>query len=692
MSIKNTGQFPHTQHYYPETVQDLPTVSDIGDKSFIFVNGVKTPYIFSYTGWIPDTPLPVSLADDQLNISINAEQIELNTDELETLLTNINTVSGIKKIVDPLPIGDNNIGNVDVLTLPSIPDGTNLIGAVIPLGDKPNIIRWIDENLQIGDLLLANATYTQSMIDRPSQDIPSGYTRIWITTDQSGVLNLEESHNGTNWTTTSTINVSAGVSAIMTWVKLTRRYVRVRYVNGNVDQGNFILLQYFMGVGIAPIRSEDGDLVTIGTKNDTAVIDPTASSTLMAGIKGLLKQIQGNGTGALPISNTNLDIQLSALRDALRGEDSKTLSDIITQLSDVTITSTVDSPNLDLSITDLRDALTKTDGTSKTLADIFTALSNVTVVDSANPSNLDIALSALLDGITKTGVDSKTLADIVTALSSVTITNSALPSNASTESTLASILNKIISSPSTETKQDTIIGYIDGIETALTTLLAKDFATQTTLAEILAKLISSPSTSANQDIMIGHVDGIETALDTLNGKDFATQTTLASILAKIIATPSTEAKQDDIVTSLTTIQTKLDDLKTEIDKIKDSDGIKKIADGIVNKNSSGTEIFTDANAGSVKLTGSINGKGALATVTTAGTRVQLPSFACREVTITAKRTNTGYIYASPDNLVSSTVYGIELATKDSFTFNVANANQIWIDASVSGEGISYVAV
>ena len=140
------------------------------------------------------------------------------------------------------------------------------------------------------------------------------------------------------------------------------------------------------------------------------------------------------------------------------------------------------------------------------------------------------------------------------------------------------------------------------------------------------------------------------------------------------------------------MDTKLDDLKTEIDKIKDSDGIKKIADGIVNKNSSGTEIFTDANAGSVKLTGSINGKGALATVTTAGTRVQLPSFACREVTITAKRTNTGYIYASPDNLVSSTVYGIELATKDSFTFNVANANQIWIDASVSGEGISYVAV
>jgi len=74
----------------------------------------------------------------------------------------------------------------------------------------------------------------------------------------------------------------------------------------------------------------------------------------------------------------------------------------------------------------------------------------------------------------------------------------------------------------------------------------------------------------------------------------------------------------DVITQLNTmsnsktladIVTKLDELKTEIDLIKNTDGIKKITDGIVNKNSSGTEIFTDANAGSVKLTGSIIAKG-----------------------------------------------------------------------------------
>jgi len=78
-------------------------------------------------------------------------------------------------------------------------------------------------------------------------------------------------------------------------------------------------------------------------------------------------------------------------------------------------------------------------------------------------------------------------------------------------------------------------------------------------------------------------------------------------------------------------------------------------------------------------------------VTTAGTRVRLPDIPCREVTIIAKRAVTGYIYVG-DSLVSNLRYGVELSAKEAFTFAVANANQIWIDASVSGEGISYVAI
>lgn len=84
-------------------------------------------------------------------------------------------------------------------------------------------------------------------------------------------------------------------------------------------------------------------------------------------------------------------------------------------------------------------------------------------------------------------------------------------------------------------------------------------------------------------------------------------------------------------------------------------------------------------------------KGAVLDVPNAGTRVQLPNQKCKEVTVIAKRTNTGSIFVGGDD-VSKENYGVELLANDSFTFVVPNANLIWIDASVSGEGITYVVV
>ena len=105
----------------------------------------------------------------------------------------------------------------------------------------------------------------------------------------------------------------------------------------------------------------------------------------------------------------------------------------------------------------------------------------------------------------------------------------------------------------------------------------------------------------------------------------------------------------------------------------------------------GNELFTESNPGNTQLTGSNAVQGAVQNVTTAGTRVQLPSIACREITIIALRANTGYIYVGGSD-VSDTVYGAELAALDSITIAVENANLLYIDASVSGEGVSYVTV
>lgn len=84
-------------------------------------------------------------------------------------------------------------------------------------------------------------------------------------------------------------------------------------------------------------------------------------------------------------------------------------------------------------------------------------------------------------------------------------------------------------------------------------------------------------------------------------------------------------------------------------------------------------------------------KGAIQNVTTAGTRIQLPAYSCKEITIIAKKGNTGSIFVGGSD-VSSTVYGAELEKKESVTISVSNANLIYIDSSVSGEGVSYVAI
>lgn len=141
---------------------------------------------------------------------------------------------------------------------------------------------------------------------------------------------------------------------------------------------------------------------------------------------------------------------------------------------------------------------------------------------------------------------------------------------------------------------------------------------------------------------------IEALLNALGAKDFATQTTLAAVLAKLSADPATQ-------TTLAAVLTKL-------------------------------------NAGiTTTLTGSSLLEANTVNVTLAGTRQQLPNKPCREVTIIAKRGNTGFIYVGKNN-VSSTVYGASLAELDSITLDISNTNEVYIDASVSGEGVSYVAI
>lgn len=108
--------------------------------------------------------------------------------------------------------------------------------------------------------------------------------------------------------------------------------------------------------------------------------------------------------------------------------------------------------------------------------------------------------------------------------------------------------------------------------------------------------------------------------------------------------------------------------------------------GAVHATADGTDFYVPSREqGSESITANV------INVTTAGTAVQLPSIPCRKIMIIAKRANTGYIYVGGSNVTSS-VYGADLGSRDSIVLEVSNANLLYINSSVSGEGVSYIAI
>lgn len=80
-------------------------------------------------------------------------------------------------------------------------------------------------------------------------------------------------------------------------------------------------------------------------------------------------------------------------------------------------------------------------------------------------------------------------------------------------------------------------------------------------------------------------------------------------------------------------------------------------------------------------------------VTTSGTRVTLASTTfCREVTITALSSNTGTIVVGGDTVIAATGTrrGVPLAAGASITLSVNDLAAVYLDATVNGEGVSFL--
>ena len=80
-------------------------------------------------------------------------------------------------------------------------------------------------------------------------------------------------------------------------------------------------------------------------------------------------------------------------------------------------------------------------------------------------------------------------------------------------------------------------------------------------------------------------------------------------------------------------------------------------------------------------------------VTAAGTaeRVTDQDTPMGAMMVKAKRANTGYIYVGfDDDGQLSSSNGVELEAKDSIMIPLDNANKVWLDSSVNGEGTEII--
>jgi hypothetical protein len=78
-------------------------------------------------------------------------------------------------------------------------------------------------------------------------------------------------------------------------------------------------------------------------------------------------------------------------------------------------------------------------------------------------------------------------------------------------------------------------------------------------------------------------------------------------------------------------------------------------------------------------------------VTTAGTRVALASAQpITSVTVKALAGNTGTIYVGGSNVASAN--GFQLAKSESVSLDILDLSTVWIDSSVDGEGVTYLAI
>lgn len=158
-----------------------------------------------------------------------------------------------------------------------------------------------------------------------------------------------------------------------------------------------------------------------------------------------------------------------------------------------------------------------------------------------------------------------------------------------------------------------------------------------------------------------------------------------------LATSDNQVSQTNLLTTIDGYTSNLDVLLST--RLKAADTLAGVSD--VRQSVAANLNMTEASAAAIKTntdsivtpTAVYNGK---TTVTTAGTRVALASSqTVKSVTVKALSTNTGFIYVGNSSVANTN--GFQLKAGDTVSLDLSNLATVYIDSSVNGEGITYIA-
>ena len=332
-------------------------------------------------------------------------------------------------------------------------------------------------------------------------------------------------------------------------------------------------------------------------------------------------------------------------------------------------------------------------------------------------ANLGAVDNAVLDDIASDTEAIKTslataggLAVNLGANNDVTVTSGSVTANAGTNlntSALALETGGNLASIKTNTDKIPALGQALAAGSVPVVLPAAQITTLTPPAAI-----TGYATSAKQDTLIGHVDGIEgsvdgieTLLTTIEGNQLpdghnvtvdnaslavtgtfwqATQPVSGTVTANLSATDN--AVLDTIDAVLDTIKTDTGNITTAVQLIDNAIGGSEMQVDVVGALPAGSAIIG-------KVGHDVTGIGhGVKVVTTAGTHVALASSTtCKKVDIQAQTDNTGLIAVggSEVDATIATGTGIILEAGDVYSIEIDNLADIYIDSTVSGEGVRF---